>query len=374
MARQKDRAPRRYRAPLREDGALRTRRLITKTAKETFEKHGWSGATVSMIAERAGVSQSTVEAVFRTKPALLKAAVDYAIRGDIDPLPIRGREISTQMEAAPDAVSMLELHAGHLRAVHGRSAGLAFVVEQAAKSDGGVAALWRQMNKNRRDGVEWAATQASARRSTKSGFSSTTCACSRSSGAQSAVDTRRLVVRSTRAQHLRPRAHRSLPSPARGARPRHRCHQKRQDGAPAPQARRDRPQDRSLGQSDRSWRRPQPRPRPHSRPEDRTCPDRRRARCPPTHAAERLDQPARGPREILNALPDLGEALTTADTETRRGVFDAFRLSVALDRNAHQIQVKALVSSAFTKTRDLQSLVTNEAIAGAGFEPATSGL
>src|SRR6266849_4613461 len=157
MARHKDRAPRRYRAPLREDGALRTRRLITKTAKETFEKHGWSGAPVSMIAERAGVSQSTVEAVFRTKPGLLKAAVDYAIRGDIGPLPIRGREISTQMEAAPDAVSMLELHAGHLRAVHGRSAGLAFVVEQAAKSDKGVAALWRQMNKNRRDGVEWAA-------------------------------------------------------------------------------------------------------------------------------------------------------------------------------------------------------------------------
>ena len=79
-------------------------------------------------------------------------------------------------------------------------------------------------------------------------------------------------------------------------------------------------------------------------------------------------------REILNALPDLGKALSTADTETRRGVFDAFRLSVALDRNAHQIQVKALVSSAFTKARDLQSLVTNGAIAGAGFEPATSGL
>ena len=78
--------------------------------------------------------------------------------------------------------------------------------------------------------------------------------------------------------------------------------------------------------------------------------------------------------EILSALPDLGNALSAADTETRRGVFDAFRLSVALDRNAHQIQVKALVSSAFTKARDLQSLVTNGAIAGAGFEPATSGL
>jgi AcrR family transcriptional regulator len=157
MKRQSDRAARAYRAPLREDGALRTRRLITKAAKETFERHGWSGATVATIAERAGVSQSTVEAVFGTKPALLQAAVDYAIRGDIDPVPIRGREITTRIEAAPDAVSMLELHAAHLRGVQSRSAHLAFVVEQAAKSDKGVAALWRRMNENRRYGVEWAA-------------------------------------------------------------------------------------------------------------------------------------------------------------------------------------------------------------------------
>lgn len=157
MERQKDRASSRpYQAPLREDGALRTRRLITRAAKDAFERRGWSGATVSTIAKRAGVSQSTVEAVFHTKPALLKAAVDYSIRGDVDPVPIRGREISKQMEAAPDPVSMLELHAGHLRAVHSRSAELAFVVEQAAKSDKSVAALWRQMNENRRDGVEWA--------------------------------------------------------------------------------------------------------------------------------------------------------------------------------------------------------------------------
>ncbi len=78
--------------------------------------------------------------------------------------------------------------------------------------------------------------------------------------------------------------------------------------------------------------------------------------------------------EILDSLPDLTEALAKAAPEIRRRVFDAFRLSVALDRNAHQIRVKALVSSAFTKARDLQSLVANGSIAGAGFEPATSGL
>lgn len=156
IAKKRASEPRSYRAPLREQAALRTRLLVTKAAKATFEKQGWSGATMATIAERAGVSQSTVEALFRTKAVLLQAAVDYAIRGDIDPTPIRGREITNQIETAADAVTMLELHAGHLRAVHGRSARLAFVVEQAALSDRHVAALWRRMNDNRRDGVEWA--------------------------------------------------------------------------------------------------------------------------------------------------------------------------------------------------------------------------
>lgn len=131
--------------------------MITKAAKETFERHGWSGATIATIAERAGVSQSSVEATYRKKATLLKAAVDYAIRGDMDPMPVRGREVTREIEAAPTAVSMLELHAAHIRGVHSRSAHLAFVVEQAAKADQGVAALWRQMNSNRRDGVKWAA-------------------------------------------------------------------------------------------------------------------------------------------------------------------------------------------------------------------------
>jgi len=157
MAREKARASRPYRAPLREQAALRTRLLITKAAKVTFEKQGWSGATMATIAERAGVSQSSVEALFKTKSVLLQSAVDYAIRGDIEPVPISDREVTTKIESAPSAKSMLELHAGHLRAVQGRSAHLALVVEQAARSDKAVAALWRRMNANRRYGVEWAA-------------------------------------------------------------------------------------------------------------------------------------------------------------------------------------------------------------------------
>ena len=157
MAGGKARELRPYHAPLRERSAQRTRLLIIRAAKATFEKQGWPGATMGAIAARAQLAQSTVEAVFGTKAALLQATVDYAIRGDIDPTPMRGREITAQIETAPDAISMLELHAGHLRTVHDRSAHLFFVVEQAAPSDKNVAALWRRMNANRRHGVEWAA-------------------------------------------------------------------------------------------------------------------------------------------------------------------------------------------------------------------------
>jgi hypothetical protein len=78
--------------------------------------------------------------------------------------------------------------------------------------------------------------------------------------------------------------------------------------------------------------------------------------------------------KLLDSLPRLDGALAEAGLELRRSVFDAFRLSAAIDRNAGQIRLKALVSSAFGEAGDLQELVANGTIAGAGFEPATFGL
>jgi hypothetical protein len=77
---------------------------------------------------------------------------------------------------------------------------------------------------------------------------------------------------------------------------------------------------------------------------------------------------------VLDGLPNLREALAAADPKLRRQVYDAFRLSVEIDRNQAQIRLKALVSSAFTEATDLEALVAHKAIAGAGFEPATFGL
>jgi hypothetical protein len=75
-------------------------------------------------------------------------------------------------------------------------------------------------------------------------------------------------------------------------------------------------------------------------------------------------------------MPDLGKALADADPEQRRAVFDAFRLRVEIDRNASEVRIKALVSSAFSEASDLAEVgeVGNLALSGKaiplrGFEP-----
>lgn len=126
-------------------------------AKDVFERFGWSGATMRAVADQAGVSVKTVEALYRTKAELLKAAVDYAIAGDVEPIPMLARESVAAMEAIPDPAAMLGLHARQARAVNGRAAQLFWVVEQAAPAHQDIAALWAQMSGNRRAAAHWAA-------------------------------------------------------------------------------------------------------------------------------------------------------------------------------------------------------------------------
>jgi AcrR family transcriptional regulator len=146
-----------YHAPQRAAAAARTREAIMAAAKDLFERLGWSGTTMRAVADQAGVSVKTVEVLYRTKAELLKAAVDYAIAGDVEPIPMLARESVAAMLAAPDAATMLGLHARHARAVNGRAAQLFWVVEQAAAAHQDIAALWAQMTGNRRTAARSAA-------------------------------------------------------------------------------------------------------------------------------------------------------------------------------------------------------------------------
>lgn len=161
---------RRYRAPAREAAAARTRLSVVSAARQTFEERGWAGTRMHDVADAAGVSQKTVEAAFGTKAALLEAAVDYAIRGDVEAVPMPQREAVREMERAPDAATMLELHARHLRVVNVRSALVASVVEQAATADPAVDSLWKQMTRNREHAVGWAADTLLGKRGRRRGL------------------------------------------------------------------------------------------------------------------------------------------------------------------------------------------------------------
>jgi AcrR family transcriptional regulator len=149
MAGDDKRRKRRYDASGRRAAAAERRQAVVTAAREAFERKGWAGATMREIAK-------TIEAVFGTKAGLLKAAVDYAIRGDVGAAPIARRESVHEMEQAATAPEMLRLHARHLRMINARSAHIAAVVEQAVAADPAVQALWRQMNDNRAAGVQWA--------------------------------------------------------------------------------------------------------------------------------------------------------------------------------------------------------------------------
>jgi TetR/AcrR family transcriptional regulator of autoinduction and epiphytic fitness len=148
-----------YHAPQRAAAAARTREAVVTAAKDAFERLGWSGATMRGIAGQAGVSVKTVEALYRTKAELLTQVIDYAIAGDLRPIPILARESVAAIEAAADATAMLDLHARHhARGISERAAPILWVVEQAAPAHPEIARLWAQNSDNRRTGARWAAT------------------------------------------------------------------------------------------------------------------------------------------------------------------------------------------------------------------------
>jgi len=147
-----------YHAPQRAAAAARTREAIMAAAKDVFERLGWPGATMRGVADQAGVSVKTVEALYRAKAELLKQAIDYAIAGDVRPIPVLGRASVAAIQAAPDAPAMLDLHARHARAISQRAAPILWVAEQAAPAHPDIAKVWAQNNDNRRAGARWAAT------------------------------------------------------------------------------------------------------------------------------------------------------------------------------------------------------------------------
>ncbi|RSN19320.1 hypothetical protein DMC61_39860 [Amycolatopsis sp. WAC 04169] len=93
--------PRRYRSALRARQVEQTRQEVLDAAVDLFARNGWARTTVGAIATEAGVAVETVYSGFGSKKALLRAAMDVAIVGDAEPVPLVEREPYRKLSAEP---------------------------------------------------------------------------------------------------------------------------------------------------------------------------------------------------------------------------------------------------------------------------------
>jgi AcrR family transcriptional regulator len=89
-----------------------TRRHLLEAAVSCLAEHGWAGSTVSVVAERAGVSRGAAQHHFPTREDLFTAAVEYVAEERSTAL----RELFHARPAARPAVveALVDLYTGTL--------------------------------------------------------------------------------------------------------------------------------------------------------------------------------------------------------------------------------------------------------------------
>ena len=144
---------RRYDARSRQIQARESRERVLAVARRLFVEHGYAGTSVARIAQEAGVSTPTVFAGFRSKVNLLKEAVDSAIAGDTDDRPLRDRPVLRRIHEAATFAEVVERMAEAFTEVAGRAYPIYAVVHGAADSDPQIAALLRELDRQRLAGA-----------------------------------------------------------------------------------------------------------------------------------------------------------------------------------------------------------------------------
>jgi AcrR family transcriptional regulator len=125
---------RRYESPLRSAQAQRTRATVLAAATRLFEERGWNGTAMRDVAKAAHVSVETVYAGFGSKTALLKEALDVAVVGDVEPVPLAERDDFRRL-AEGSAATRAAAAAQILVVIRQRTARLRRVLQQAASGD-----------------------------------------------------------------------------------------------------------------------------------------------------------------------------------------------------------------------------------------------
>ncbi len=122
----------RYRSPLREEQARRTRSAILLAARRLFTEQGYTATTVGQVAAKAGVAVDTVYAAVGAKPVLFRLLLETAISGTDDAVPAKERDYVRRIKAQRRARQKLELYAAAVRDISERMGSLHLVLRDAA--------------------------------------------------------------------------------------------------------------------------------------------------------------------------------------------------------------------------------------------------
>ena len=143
-----------YRSSLREDQARATRRSVVEAARDLFLEVGWSRTTIDAVAQRAGVSRKTVFTAVGGKAVLIKLALDWALVGDDEPVPMADRPEVADLEAQTEPVELVRRWARFNVAIGMRAGPLADVLAVAADVDPEAAQVHATSERNRLSGAE----------------------------------------------------------------------------------------------------------------------------------------------------------------------------------------------------------------------------
>jgi AcrR family transcriptional regulator len=128
---------------------VETEAKIAEAATSLFCTQGYVDTTMAAIATAAGVSVQTLYLRHGSKAAILSAALDVAIAGDVEPVALVEREddFVVRALAEPDAARAIAIWANGARRISERTHGLYEVIRSAA-ADPEVAQV---LDKNRED-------------------------------------------------------------------------------------------------------------------------------------------------------------------------------------------------------------------------------
>ncbi|MGQ4434882.1 MULTISPECIES: TetR/AcrR family transcriptional regulator [unclassified Streptomyces] len=96
----------------KQDRSRATRRRLLEAAVSCLAEHGWAGSTVSVVAERAGVSRGAAQHHFPTREDLFTAAVEYVAEERSTALRALFPEGATDRHAVLEA--LVDLYTGPL--------------------------------------------------------------------------------------------------------------------------------------------------------------------------------------------------------------------------------------------------------------------